>query len=56
MASRTKNYKIWGNFSLKVALPLEVEMGVMSLLFLLAGAVLGWMRAPVAERFRGRSE
>ena len=37
----------------KVELPIEVEMGVMSLLFLLAGAVLEWMRAPVAERFRG---
>ena len=33
--------------------PLEVEIGVMSLLFLLAGAVLGSMRAPVGERYRG---
>ena len=47
---------IWPFASLKVELPLEVEIGVMSLLFLPAGAVLGCMRAPVAGRFRGRSE
>ena len=41
-----------GGEGIKVELPLEVEMGVMSLLFLLAGAVLGWIRAPVPERYR----